>query len=134
MFSYFDVDPTSLPTVVYYIPQHNRYASLIGKFDTEVIGDHEERFKQGKLSTQEARVPRKALTFEDVDCPAQQLEAASTDDDDFNEILAEILAEEQARKAELEAELEADKPTKKKGKKKSKKKGKKKSKDVMDEL
>jgi len=37
VFSYFDVDPTSLPTVVFMHVNHNKYAQMIGKFDKESI-------------------------------------------------------------------------------------------------
>ena len=37
VFSYFDVDPTSLPTVVYMHTGHNIHSILIGAFNKESI-------------------------------------------------------------------------------------------------
>lgn len=53
------MDPTAIPTVIFYNSQQNKYATMIGKFDRESIEDHEERFKQGKLATREAKVDKK---------------------------------------------------------------------------
>ena len=127
IFSYFDVDPTALPTVVYLHTSHNKYGAMIGKFDRESIEDHEEKFKSGKLSVQDMKVDKRDLKFTEIDCPAQMLAEVSDDDDDFDEILAEILAEEKARKEAEEEELggSSKKSSGKKKKKSKKKKGKK---------
>ena len=93
---------------------------MIGKFDRESIEDHEEKFKNNKMSLREANVDKREMKFTEVDCQAQLLAEVSDDDEDFNEILAEILAEEKARKEAEEAESGSKKP--KKGKKKPKKK------------
>ena len=37
MFSYFDVDPTALPTVVFMHVNKNKHGAMIGKFDAESI-------------------------------------------------------------------------------------------------
>ena len=126
IFKYFDVEPTALPTVVYMHAGHNRYGSMIGKFDKEVVLTHEDKFKNGKLPLQEVKVDKREFIIADIDCPNQQLDEVVSDDDDFDEILAEILAEEKARKEAEEAENGSSKKSggKKKGKKgKGKKKG-----------
>ena len=101
IFDFFDVDPTMLPTMVYYNSQHNKYGKHIGMFTKEMIADHEERFKKGSLSFMDAKVDRSEIKFADNGvCAEMQLDTASDSalDDDFDEIMAEIAAEEQARK------------------------------------
>ena len=46
-----------MPTVIYYAPEHNKLANLIGKFDKETITEHEIKFKDGKLPMQDAKIP-----------------------------------------------------------------------------
>lgn len=124
IFEFFDIDPTMLPTMVYYNSQHNKYGKHIGMFTKEMIEDHEERFKKGSLSLQDAKVDRKEINFADKGaCENLQLDSADGDalDDDFDEIMAEIAAEEQARKAEQAGGAKSKKKQKKKGKKKGKK-------------
>lgn len=55
------MDPTALPTVIFYNSQHNRYGTMIGKFDRESIEDHEDRFKNGKLASRDAKVDKKQI-------------------------------------------------------------------------
>ena len=124
------MEPTALPTIVYLHQHANKYGVMIGKFDQESIEEHEDKFKNGKLSLRDAKVDKRELQFSEIDCKAQVLDEVTEDDDDFDEILAEILAEEKARK---EAEdPDSGKSKKKKNKKKKGKKGKKS--DVNDEL
>ena len=40
-----------VPTVVFYLPEKDKYAHLIGKFDKETIQSHESKFLLGKLPT-----------------------------------------------------------------------------------
>ena len=55
------MDPTALPTIVYYNSQHNKYGNMIGKFDKESIEEHEDKFKNGKLSLREAKVDKREI-------------------------------------------------------------------------
>ena len=133
MFKYFDVDPTSLPTVIYYAPHINKFYQMIGKFDAETVHDHEERFKNGKLSLVSAKVEKRDMVFDEIDCAALVQDSGMDADDDFDEILAEILAEEKERKR-LEQGEDSDDEREKKAKKTSKKKKKKSKSSVRDEL
>ena len=45
-----------LPTVVFTHVNHNKHATMIGKFDKESIMDHEDRFKNGKLAYRDLKV------------------------------------------------------------------------------
>lgn len=47
----FEVNPMFIPTVVFYLPEKDKSAHLIGKFDKETIQKHEQKFINGKLST-----------------------------------------------------------------------------------
>ena len=38
---HFEIDAMNLPTVVFYLPEKDKFANLIGKFDKETIQDHE---------------------------------------------------------------------------------------------
>ena len=98
MFKYFDVDPTMLPTIIFTHVNHNKYAAMIGKFDEEVILNHEEEFKHGRIALRDAKVDAREIKFSGKDCPNMQLEPATQEDDDFYDTLAEILAEEKAKK------------------------------------
>ena len=83
-----------MPTVIYYSPEHNKHANLIGKFDKDTIMEHENKFKDGKLGLVDAKVPLKDMLLSDItDCPSFVLETVE-EDEDFDEILAEIIAEE----------------------------------------
>ena len=59
-----------MPTIVYFNAQHNKYGTMIGKFDQESIEEHEEKFKSGKLSLREAKVDKREMKFNDIDCKA----------------------------------------------------------------
>ena len=48
---FFKVDQFQIPTVVYYYPEKELQANLIGKFDVTTIADHESKFLKGRLST-----------------------------------------------------------------------------------
>ena len=103
---------------------------MIGKFDAETVRDHEDRFKNGKLPLVDAKVAKKDIVIDELDCAALVQDVGMDDDDDFDEILAEILAEEAERKRLEEGDSDSDdeKETKKKKKKGDGKKKKKKSK------
>mmetsp|Transcript_24206 Transcript_24206/g.23781 ORF Transcript_24206/g.23781 Transcript_24206/m.23781 type:complete len:219 (+) Transcript_24206:1528-2184(+) len=121
MLEYFEVNSMFVPTVVYYYPEKNKYAHLIGKFDKATIQDHEQKFITGRLSTFEAKVKKKDIKIQELDCPTITLEMEAGGSSEYDdEILKEILAEEEERR-------QNEKKDKKEGskKKKSKKKGKK---------
>ena len=40
-----------VPTVVFYLPEKDKYAHLIGKFDKDTIKIHEQKFANGRLPT-----------------------------------------------------------------------------------
>lgn len=61
MLKYFDINPMFVPTVVFYYPEKNKQAHLIGKFDYETIKDHEQRFIQGKLPTFDVNIKAKDM-------------------------------------------------------------------------
>ena len=62
------MDPTALPTIVYFHQHANKYGVMIGKFDEESIADHEEKFKLGKLALRDAKVDKHELQFSEIDC------------------------------------------------------------------
>jgi len=129
-FKYFDVQPFSAPTVVFYNPSAHRHEQSIGKFTTEEIAHYEHRFVNGRLRTRDTPTPQEDIQFTKKDCQAAAFEANESDEG-FDEILAEILAEEEQRKKDAEEEelrypkKETNKKQKKKKKKKDKKKNKK---------
>lgn len=123
-FKYFDVQPFSAPTVVFYNPATHKHENTIGKFNKAEVGEYEHRFVRGKLSTRATQTPQEDLQFTIKDCAAPAFKA-NEGDDDFDEILAEILAEEEEKKAGEESDLRYPKKDKKKNKKKKKKKSKK---------
>ena len=134
LFKYFDVDPTSLPSIIFYTPVNNKYTQMIGKFDADTVLSHEDRFKNGRISLIDAKVPKREIVFDEIDCAALVQENQIEADDDFDEILAEILAEEQERKRLEEGDDDSDDEGTKKKKKKSSKKKKKKGSSKKDEL
>ena len=95
---------------------------MIGKFDAETVYDHEDRFKNGRLSLRDTKVGKNDIAFDEVDCAALVDHTAEDADDDFDDILAEILAEEQERKRLEQQDDEDEKREKKKSSKKKKKK------------
>jgi hypothetical protein len=58
-----------VPTVLFYYPEKNQYASLVGKFDKETIQEHEQRFINGRLPTFELKTKAKDIKIESRDCP-----------------------------------------------------------------
>lgn len=48
---FFGIDMFQIPSLVFYYPQKELQANLIGKFDIDTISDHEERFVKSKLAT-----------------------------------------------------------------------------------
>ena len=45
------MNPMFVPTVVFYLPQKDKSAHLIGKFSKDTIQKHEQKFVNGKLAT-----------------------------------------------------------------------------------
>jgi hypothetical protein len=117
-----------VPTVVFYLPEKDKSAHLIGKFDKQTIQKHEQRFVQGKLPTFPMKVKSTDLVIEERDCKNIMPEVIVEDVDEKDkeiedEILKEILKEDEERRkriAKEEAEFK-----KKGGKKKKSKKSKK---------
>lgn len=119
---YFDVDPFQIPTVVFYYPEKERQALLIGQFDESSIQDHQERFLKGKLAGWQPRTKHSDMKMESKDCNASFDSNDGSDSSDLDdEILKEILAEEEERRKKAEEEEAKEDPKKKKGKKKGKK-------------
>lgn len=118
-----DVDPLMLPSIIYYQPNTNKQAKLIGTFDEDTLKSHQDKLLTGRLPIFETLVPQSELTLEDIDCKSIQMEQEAQDDD-FDEILAEILAEEAARNEERNKEEATQTKKTKKGKKKKGKKAK----------
>jgi len=111
-----------VPTVVFYLPEKDRSAHLIGKFDKETIQRHEQRFVKGQLPT--FAMKNKHIQIRDIDCPNVQplVEAPETEDKGLeDEILQEILKEDEERRRRI-AEEEAEFKKKRKGAKKKKSK------------
>ena len=65
---YFDVDQFQLPSVVYYFPEKELQANLIGKFDASTIDNHADRFLKGKIATWKPKVKQGEMTMEEKDC------------------------------------------------------------------
>jgi hypothetical protein len=129
-----------VPTVVFYLPEKEKSAHLIGKFDKATIQKHEQRFVQGKLST--FAMKTKAAKIEirgDLDCPnllpeVAVEETAVEDRETEDEILQEILREDEERRkriAQEEADFKKNKKRKAEGAKKKKKPASKKDKDEL---
>lgn len=57
-----------VPTVVFYLPQKDKSAHLIGKFDKETIQKHEQKFANGKLPTFEMKTKSTDIEIKDIDC------------------------------------------------------------------
>lgn len=51
LYDTFEVNPMFIPTVVFYLPEKDKSAHLIGKFDKETIERHQEKLLHGKLPT-----------------------------------------------------------------------------------
>ncbi len=65
----FDVNPMFVPTVVFYLPEKDKSAHLIGKFDKTTILKHQEKFVGGKLATFPMKTKSRDLEIRDIDCP-----------------------------------------------------------------
>ena len=104
-----------IPTVIFYLPEKDKSAHLIGKFDYDTIKSHEQKFVNGKLSTFPMKTKAHDLVIQDLDCTNIQVDlgAEATSSELEDEILKEILEEEKQRQEELNAK-------KKKGSKKKK--------------
>ena len=95
---HFEIDQFQLPTVVYYYPDRQLQANLIGKFDKESIDDHSERYLKGKLPTWTPKTDLKSMKMESRDCSAPLDDGATQEDQDLqDEILREILEEQAER-------------------------------------
>ena len=93
----------NLPTVVFLLPEKDKQAHLIGKFDKETIQDHEYRFLRGKLPTFDVPTSSKDIIIQDLDCRNLMMEGGDSGSSDLDdEILQEILREEEERRKELE--------------------------------
>lgn len=109
----FEVNPMFIPTVVFFSPEKQRYAHLIGRFDYETVKEHQERFLRGGLPT--FPIAGEAAMRDGLDCKNIKIETEAEMSELDKEILEEILAEERARRAE-----QASEETEKKKKKKKK--------------
>lgn len=56
--------------MIFYSPMVNKFFQMIGSFDATTINTHEEKFKNGKLAVIDAKVAKKDIKFETIDCPA----------------------------------------------------------------
>ncbi|CDW85441.1 UNKNOWN [Stylonychia lemnae] len=131
----FEINPMFIPTVIFYLPEKDKSAHLIGKFDKETIQKHESKFVNGKLSTFPMKVKADDIQIQDLDCPNIQLDIGTeasfeTDQGLEDEILKEILEEEKER----ESQRKSEKKTKKKKDKKDKKEKKSKSSKAKEDL
>jgi hypothetical protein len=59
----FDVNPMFVPTVVFYLPEKDKSAHLIGKFDKATITKHQEKFLTGKLPTFPMKAKAQDINF-----------------------------------------------------------------------
>jgi hypothetical protein len=123
---YFEIDQFQIPTVVYFYPEKELQANLIGKFDYETIEDHSDRYLNGKLPTFTPKVSLSNMKSESKDCSLSLDDTTSESDKELqDEILREILEEQAIRQQEEDAERAKDSKPKaagKKGKKGKKKK------------
>ena len=109
-----------VPTIVFFNPDKQKFAHLIGKFDKETIQEHESKFLQGRLPTFEMKTGS-AINIKDLKCQEIQIEGASVEGSDIDdEILREILDEEKQKKSSKDCG-EKIKKKKKSHKKKAKK-------------
>jgi hypothetical protein len=110
-----------VPTVVFYLPEKDKSAHLIGKFDRQTIQKHEQKFVAGKLPTFQMKTRAGDIEIKELDCPNIMMPPQMDLEDDKeaeDEILKEILREDEERR-KRQAKEEAQ--FKKRGKKKSKK-------------
>jgi hypothetical protein len=133
-----DVNPMFVPTVVFYLPDKDKSAHLIGKFDKPTILKHQEKFVTGKLPTFPVRTKARDIQIRDIVCPkvmpevvvdaASDSEGNAEDKDLEDEILKEILREDEERRKKREKE---ERDIKKRGGKGKKKKNKDKKKEDL---
>ena len=131
---YFEVDPFQVPSVVFYFPEKERQATLIGKFDLETIQEHQDRFMKGKLPTWVSKTKASAMKMEEKDCTTSLHDDDDMSEKDAKSMEEEILREIMEEQAEREKKQKEDtKKSKKAGSKKgkNKKKGKKGRKDEL---
>lgn len=64
----FEVNPMFVPTVVFYLPEKDKSAHLIGKFDKPTILKHQEKFVTGKLPTFPMKTKASQIEIRDIDC------------------------------------------------------------------
>ena len=119
-----------VPTVIFYLPEKDKSAHLIGKFDKPTIQKHEQQFAKGQLATFPMKTKSLQIQIQDLDCPNIQPEviADEGEKDLEDEILKEILKEDEERRKKREKEEGSSRKGKKKD---SKKKGKKTNKDEL---
>ena len=120
IFNFFDLDPTMIPSLVFYTANKNKHTTMIGKFDYSTVMEQSDLFLNGKLPVFKPKVDKRDIIIEEKDCSLDQ--QAPAEDDGFDDILAEILKEEAAKAAAAEDFDEKPSRTKKKAQKKSKKK------------
>ena len=96
----FDVNPMFVPTVVFYLPEKDKSAHLIGKFDKATILKHQDKFTSGKLPTFPMKAKANDIVIRDLDCANIQPEIVVDDEQSAidkeleDEILKEILKED----------------------------------------
>lgn len=117
---FFEIDQFQVPTLVFYYPEKELQATLIGKFEADTISDHEERFVKGRLPTWTPRRKHTEFAVESKDCQ-KPVDIGAEEDALDDEILKEILAEEQAKKEEEDSKRKNINAPKKKKKAKGKK-------------
>ena len=110
--------------MVYYYPEKELQGSHIGMFNTETIGDHQDRFLKGRGGAFTPKQPHTEFSLSDIDCSKPLVEASDEEDAAMQaEIMREIMEEEAQREKEREASerkrVVSGKKSKK-GKKKSK--------------
>jgi hypothetical protein len=118
-----------VPTVLFYLPDKDKSAHLIGKFDKPTILAHQEKFVTGKLPSFPMRTKARDIEIRDIVCPKVMPEvvAAASEEGDpedkelEDEILKEILREDEERRKKREKEEADIKKRGGKGKKKKKK-------------
>ena len=57
-----------MPTIVFYYPEKEKQANLIGQFEKETIADHKDRYLKGKLPSWKTKTELKNMVIEEKDC------------------------------------------------------------------
>jgi hypothetical protein len=87
--------------VVYYYPDKEKQANHIGKFDTETISDHQDKFMKGRLGAFTPAFKHSEFNLEDKDCSlASDIGIDAEDKAMQEEIMREIMEEEAEREKE----------------------------------